>query len=277
MITENPQAFSDNYQRFADVVYTPLDQAVALLRERQSADVLSELEQNGLIRIPGVLKDRPVALIGRQLSTPNHETERFLNLAARHDLAPVFWEYHSDKFIGRNSVKYSRGRLGFYHGVGRNGGLKVEYLNVIDFTRSEGRALRSVHTLWGQPLIDFHHGMLFAEYPELDNGSVYDASAWFAEYGGAARHYYRAFITLFLRHAIWFEWFDLHGEELNFTREIFLPAYYDVYSTFGLRPLITPIEPQERDAGSYWQLYPGHLKSHLSMPERQRRQAASAS
>jgi len=270
MATETSGVLSDDYRRFADIVYTSLDDAVALLRERQSADLLSELEGNGLIRIPEVLKDRHVALIGRQLSTPNHETKRFLDLAARHDLVPVFWEYHGDKFIARNSVKYSRGRLGFYHGVGRNGGLKVEYLNVIDFTRSEGRAIRNVRTLWGQPLIDFHHDMLFAEYPSLDCGSVYDASAWFAQHGGAARHYYRAFITLFLRHAIWFEWFDLHGEELNFTREIFLPAYYDVYSTFGLRPLITPIEPQNRDAGGYWQLYPGHLRSHLSVPERQR-------
>lgn len=263
MILQDHLRYASDRDALADLVYTPLDKAVKLLRFRQSEDILSEIDRDGLLDIPDALRPQNVAVMCRQIGSPNHEMQRFLELTAQYDLRPVVWEYHADKFMPGNPMKYSWGRMGFHSGRGRNGGIKVDYVNVIDFNRANGQPLRHLRTLWGQPLIEFHHELLFAGFPELPEDVLYDGSRWFAEHGGAARNYYRAFIALFLRHAILFETFLLHGDELRFLREIFLPAFYDIYSTFGIKPLITPIEPEDSEGDRYWHHYPGHIKQYL--------------
>ncbi|MGQ0659084.1 MAG: hypothetical protein ACT4NU_13530 [Chromatiales bacterium] len=262
--------YASDRAALAELVYTPLEQAVDLFRVRQSEDLFHQLERDGLLEIPDLLKRNGVAVMCRQIGTPNHEMQRFLELTAAHDLLPIIWEYHADKFMPRNPMKYAWGRLGFFSGLGRNGGVKLDYINVIDFNKANGLALRDVRTLWGQSLVELHHDLLLEEYPGFAEAGLYDGSRWFAEHGGAARNYYRAFLALFLRHAILFETFLLHGDELQFLREIFLPAFYDVYSTFGVKPLITPIEPEDSEGDRYWQLYPGHIRQYLGAPAARR-------
>src|SRR3990172_5778512 len=157
MALPNPHLLENDYQRFSDLVYTRFGEAVRLLRERQSADMFSEVERDGLVEIPEVLQRNGVAVLFRQIGTPNHEMKRFLQLTSEYSLTPVVWEYLADKFVPGNAMKYAWGRLGFYKGLGRNGGLKIDYLNVIDFNSADGVALRDVQTLWGQPLVEFHH------------------------------------------------------------------------------------------------------------------------
>ena len=218
---------TEDFNRFRRFIYTPLALAVEELQARQFSGLLDDLSRDGLLNVPPALKHPRAAVLFRQIGTPNYEMHRVVSLARQHDLHLVIWEYHADRFLARNPCKHALGRMGFFGGVGRNGGRKIRYANVIDFNRYDGAALSEVRTVWGQPLIEFHREILLAEYPQLSAENFFDASAWFKSHGGAARSYYKAFTMLFIRHAILFETFMLEGEELQFTRDIFLPALHD--------------------------------------------------
>lgn len=241
-------------------IYTPLEDARALLDRRQAGRLLPDLDSPGFLDVPAHLQQPRMAVMFRQVGTPNHELQRAMALAARVGLHLVVWEYHADRFLTRNACKHALGRMRFHHGIGRNGGRKTQQLSVIDFNGSDGQCLDAVETLWGEPLIDFHHALLDERFGHDDGPRLFDASAWFARHGGRARSYYRAFTMLFIRHAVLFETFVMQGSELDFTREVFLPAFDDLVTAFGIRPLVVRIEDVETEGDDYWLSYPGSLQ-----------------
>ncbi|MFO1434976.1 MAG: hypothetical protein U1F34_00855 [Gammaproteobacteria bacterium] len=251
------------YNDLREAIYTPLEDAVAMLDRRQSMGLLPDLDSAGFLDVPAVLKQPRMAVIFRQVGTPNHELMRAMALAQRVGLNLVVWEYHADRFLNRNACKHALGRMRFHHGVGRNGGRKTQCMNVIDFNQQDGRRMDAVQTLWGQPLIEFHHQLLQVSFSEKSTPQLFDASAWFARHGGRASMYYKAFAMLFLRHAVLFETFMMEGAELAFTREVFLPAVNDLVAAFGVRPLVARIEDIETEGDDYWLSYPGVLHEEV--------------
>lgn len=251
---------------FGEYVYTPLAQAVALLRERQSPRLWFRGEQQPQVpNLPDCLRQRSVALLFRHVATPNFEMRRFLRLCERHGLTPVVWELTGDTYTTRNYCKYALGRMGFYAGVGRHGGRRVECIKIIDLDGSNETPLPSVTTLWGEGLIDFHHRILAAELPSLGRSSRFECTSWLAEHAGARSHaYYGTLMRLFVRHAILFETFNLKDEELRFTRDVFLPAHQEVIERFGIKPLVVPSEDEAWEGDDFWQYYPLSVRAHVS-------------
>ncbi|MGE0388040.1 MAG: hypothetical protein AB7Q97_25220 [Gammaproteobacteria bacterium] len=249
---------------FNAAVHTPLEEAVDTLRRRQAARRAARNETELGAAVPPALRQlRPVALLFRQVATPNYELRRVLRLAREHGMALLVWEYHADRFMTRNPIKYALGRLGFYSGLGRNGGRRIEYAAIIDLDAENGRPLRDINTFRGESLVAFHHRLMHSECPEIGHDWLFDASDWFAAQGGSARSYYPAFLSLFLRHAILFETFLLAGDERGFVEEVFLPAFDAVQAASGMKPLIVQAEPEEWEGDDFWQFYPEPLRRHI--------------
>lgn len=239
---------------FNEFVYTPIDEALKLLKERENdVDIIKYLNNNLPAGIPDAIKDKKVAVLFRQLATPNYESRRFINLIdSIENLHPVFWEYHSDKFTSNNEEKRALGKMLFHFGIGKKGGAKITNLNIIDFNQYNGKKISEVKTLWNQSLVDFHHEIFNNFYPQANHATFLDASDWFSKSGGAAKDYYINFIRLFLKDGILFENFMLDEIGVNFTKEIFLPAFIEIIKVTKHKPLIVALEPTEIEGDKFW-------------------------
>ncbi|MCG3143382.1 MAG: hypothetical protein HONDAALG_00723 [Gammaproteobacteria bacterium] len=250
-------------QAIRDFIYTPLGEAVRLLEERQALPIHPDLDREGMLDVPPIMRQKRAAILFRQVATPNHEMHLAMSLARQFDLNLIIWEYHADQFVSLNHCKRALGRMGFFSGIGRNGGRRMDYLNIVDFPRVDGQPLGEVRTLWGQPLADFHHELLSEDFPESARTGLFDATAWLERHGGRARHYYKAFTMLLIRHAILLETFEMSGKELQFTEEIFIPAMRDIISAFEVKPLVARIEEVDVEGDEYWLNYPGRLRNRV--------------
>jgi hypothetical protein len=259
-----PFALTTDREAFGEHVYTTLPAAITTLRQRQQR--LRALHDETLtgVSVPAVLRGRgPVGVMFRQIGSANYETRRVVRLAAQHNLPLVIFEFHEDRFLTRNRDKYSLARPGFYAGVGRNGGRRIEYVPLFDLDAENGKPFNTIRICTGQLLADFHHRMLADECPELAADSLVDCSDWFRAQGEKSADYYTAFISLFLSHAILFETFVLHGAEQEFTERVFLPAFDSLTQSTGMKPLIVPAEREDWEGDEFWQLYPERLRHHL--------------
>ncbi len=179
------------------------------------------------------------------------------------DLQPIFWEYYDDKFTSNNECKHALGKMGFYHGIGKKGGSKIEHTNIIDFNTSDGKPIDSVKTLWSQKLVDFHHELLNKYFPTLKD-NYFDASAWFLKHGISAKNYYKNFLKLFLKHGILLENFMLDEKEIGFTKEIVLPALIEIYEETGEKALIVALEPTDIEGAEFWMCHPYQTKEDVN-------------
>jgi hypothetical protein len=237
-------------EAFSAFIYTPVESAVMELERRWN-----DPDFKGASSVPDVLKEGRSACLFRQVVTPNYEVRRFVSIIDSTNLRPLFWEYYSDKFTSNNEWKRALGKLFFYEGKGKKNGSKIQSLTIIDFNTYNGKKISEVLTLWGQSLVDFHHEMFRHCFRNMD-ASFFDASDWSKDQGGSARTYYREFLSLFLKHAILFENFLIDEKEIDFTREIFLPAFIDVWKTSGHKPLIVSLEPTDIEGDLFWMCHP---------------------
>jgi hypothetical protein len=205
----------------------------------------------------------------RQVATPNFELERFVALASAAALIPLVLEFHQDKFVTRNAIKYSLARMGFYAGTGRRGGPRVRVLSVAELPAADGRLLCHTVTRWGQKLVPFHHELLLSQ-PALRGIELFDASGWFLSHTGGAKAYYANFLSLFAAHAVLFESFLYSPEERQFTSEVVIPAFDAASARQGYRPLVCRLDPADREGLPYWLQYPNDLyncvATRLSLP-----------
>jgi len=241
---------------FDRMVYTPLDEAVATLRSRKPGIYTTTA-------IPELFMNGNCAVLARFVATPNYEVLRFLKLAASYNLTPILIEYPSDKFVGKNAGKRALAKMGFYSGCGRNGGRKIEWMKVIDFNTWQGKHFSDIVTIWGESFAAFHHRLFFREFPDFSPPLILNISDWYLKMGGSASLYYEPLLTIFLSNAILFETYLFNSSEIAFTREVVLSAFCRVKEQFGIRPLITPLDPPEQEGDEYWTLYPSHLRRHV--------------
>lgn len=244
-------------QKFDEMVYTSLEDAVEEIQKRWEDGKLKELLAREYFTkgLPPPLRDSPKLVLFRQLATPNYELQRFIDVSNTGGMGKVVLEYLDDKFTPNNSMKYCLGKLGFYDGVGKKGGKKITYETIIDFNKSNGHKIRDVQTVWGQKLADFHHEMLSDTFPN-NNLNLYDQSRLLHLYGRNAKTYYKTMTALFIQNGILFENFILAKDELDFTREVFLPAFFDVWEKTGKKPLIVALESTDKADDEFWFCYP---------------------
>jgi len=246
---------------FNQIVYTPLSEALRLLEERQKdKKLMAKVEKLLKGDIPKIFKKKKCAILARQMATPNNESKRFVSITKDHFLCPVFFEYNNDKFTPENEFKYSLGKLTFYNGLGKHGGSKKEYLNIIDFNKSNGKKLSNISTLSSESLVQFHKN-LFNKFLPNKEVVFLEASDWYKNNGPSAGVYYKNFFLFFICHGILFENFLLTGNEKKFTKEIILPAFEKVINLTGLKPIIVPLEPIDLEEDESWYYYDNNIKN----------------
>lgn len=254
-----------NRKLFEKVVYTPANKCMGELTRRRKDTVL-EAKVNELLNndLPAPFLESPQGVSFRQLATSNYEMRRFFSIIDAIDgLSPLFWEYYEDKFTSNNEWKRSLGKLFFYNGRGKKGGAKIDAVRIIDFNEFNGKKISEVKTLWGESLIEFHHE-LFANRFKPVHEYYFDASVWFSRHGNNASNYYESFLTLFLRNGVLFENFLLsHEEEGPFIRDVFLPAFLNVWKHTGQKPLIAALEPTDIEGETFWVCHPCDDKPYV--------------
>ncbi len=252
-------ALLSDHKLFNDFIYTPFDEACAELWRRRDDGELKD-RVVGLLHagIPEPFLGKPRIVLLRYLITPNYEILRFLHLASEIENTRVLLcEFPQDKFVPSNTSKKLLGKLTFVMGRDRNGALKTESLRVIDFELATNKRIAEIRTTWGQLLPDFHHRFFVRMYPHLTLEKMYDISAWYAAHGPEAKKFYSPLLLLFIRHGILFENFVLGDkDELPFIRDIFLPAFIEVYALTGHKPLIIAAEPTDIEGSKFWLCYP---------------------
>jgi hypothetical protein len=128
---------------------------------------------------------------------------------------------------------------------------------------ANGKPISSVRTQWGQGLVDFHRELFLLRYPKYKKDVFFDISKWFKNNGGNAKDYYKKFMALFIRNGILFENFMLDYEEMQFTKDYFLPAFFKVYEDLGLKPLIVALSPTDIEGDQFWMCHPPEILEHV--------------
>ncbi|MFA6301045.1 MAG: hypothetical protein WC609_01700 [Candidatus Paceibacterota bacterium] len=260
----NYKKITSDRNLFNQVVYTPLSDAVRLLNERQKDPVLMARVKkllNG--NIPEVFREKKCAIMARQLATPNYENIRFINLANEVGLHPVFLEYFDDKFTSVNKYKHSLGKLHIQNKIDKNGDRCVEKISIIDFGKADGKKLREIKTLWGEPLVDFHKKLF--ELHKLKDFSFFEETDWYKKGNEKPIEFYVRFFLLVTCFGILFENFLLlkEGIEGEFTRDVVLPALEKVINLTGVKPLIVPIESMDLETADFWYYHSPVIKSSI--------------
>lgn len=254
---------------FNETVYTPLSEAVKLLEERQKDKKLKErIEKILRDDIPGPLRNmKKYSISGKQVATPNFDTRWFLKLSEEFGLEPLFLEYLEDKFTSNNFFKHSLGQLILHENTKKNLDDIVEKINIIDFNESNGKKIKDLKTLWGESLVAFHRRLFHTYDIDTENVIFFDESEWLKRHGGDAKNYYEDDLTLYVCHGILFENFILTENDGKFVREVFLPAFFEVQSKLGFKPLIVPIPPMDIEEDQLWFSHDIKIKSFIKENE----------
>ena len=144
----------------------------------------------------------------------------------------------------------------FFQGKGRNNGDKISIQRIIDFSKWDGKPLQQVKTLWGEPLINFHHRLLTSRFPKTE---ISDNTGWLQHMGGKPALFWPKLMALFICDGVLFENFHSEGQEFRFTKNIIQPALAEIKDRFGLQPLIVSLVPLKEERKSRWAWYPGEL------------------
>lgn len=253
-----------DHDLFNKVVYTPLSEALKLLEERRKDPVLmAKIEELLKGDIPEILKNKKCGVMGRQVATPNFDTQAFIKHTKENQLKTILFEYHEDKFTSKNCFKHSLGKILVSSGFSKNGNDIVEKINIVDHVKYDGKKINEVLTLWKEPLVDFHKS-LFKRYKLPDDIVFYDVSQWYNRNGKIASVYYVNYLMLFVAHGILFENFLLSkNSEGDFTKNIVLPAINKIISLTGLKPLVVPIPPMDIEDEEFWISHPNQIKNFI--------------
>ena len=259
--TNDYNAIMSDRKLFNKFVYTPLSEALRLLDERQKDPVLmAKVEKLLKGDIPEVLKNKKCGVLGRQIATPNFDTQNFIKLTKQNNLKTVLFEYSEDKFTSKNIFKHSLGQIRVHNGLNKKGDYLVEKINIIDLVKYDGKKLQEIITFWGEPLIDFHR-KLFTHYKLPSDIVFYDVSKWYNRNGGDALRYYVNYLLLFVAHGILFENFlTSKDSEGDFTKKVLLPTVEKIINLTGVKPLIVPMEPMDIENEEYWISHPSQVK-----------------
>lgn len=242
-----------NRKRFEAFVYTKLEDALEILKERDAIEVDFDL--------PEVFQGEKKAVLFRQLVTPNFEVIRFLNIVPS-ALKPMFLEYHEDKYTSNNEWKYFLGKISFHQGLHKNGVIQVSKNRIIDFHESDGKKISEIVTHWGQSLIKLHHDLFHHWNNNKHDVIFFDVSDWLSQ--KKAKDYYELVLCAFIKHGILFENFMLESrKEKAFIKNVFLPAFMKVWVKTGYKPLIVSLEPTTLEGEKFWYFHAHENKALL--------------
>lgn len=245
-----------------DDIYTPIEDIRKEIKKRWEDNELEKKVNDFLDNdIPDFLIDKPKALLMRQIQSPNLEFVRFIKMVNNNNLDFALPEYLDDVYIPENMVKYYLGKMYFDLGMGKNGGKKISNYTLINIAKSKGKKIKDIETNFGNKLVDFHHNILYSEFPETI-GKTKDMTKWLNKNGRFPAFYYKL-IVLALRNCIIFDSFILNDEEKYMTKNIVLPAVKEIKQKFGVKPLIVRLLPKETENDPHSCYYSGNIKKYI--------------
>lgn len=255
MKTKTPESEIAEARNAIDALYTPLDEALELLRERRADENLrAAVADFHRIHPPDFLPDVPCAFWFRHISTPNHEFELFASTTNATGMQPICFEYSNDIFVAYNRDKYRLCRPLF---KAPNHNYSPRITNICEIG---GQRLCDITLSNGVSLLEFHHAMLDEAFPGFEH-NLRDFSLWFSSArrnGYAYLHY----LALFVWNGILFENFIAADPgERRFARERVVPSYAKAIEIFGVKPLIVRLLPADTENDEHWRAHPGALHS----------------
>jgi hypothetical protein len=269
MATERPRAYQHSELDLKNF-YTSAKEAGKIVRERwQNIELRKAVEEKFGNGIPKEILNGPNGALWRQIGTPDREFMRFLDLAEEANIQPICFETIEDKFVKENFTKLGLTNLPVMTGLTKDGKTIVEKIKIIDFDKTVEKRMCDIKTLWGEPLVDFHHWWLRTIFPIMEN-RVVDIYKWIKNNGAMPEEYYPAVMAFALCHYILFDDYDLLAAEDEFTTEVVLPAFKEIETKFGLCPLIVKISKLgEHVADQYWWCYAKETKDIMEKHKRE--------
>lgn len=230
-----------------------------VISDRRNQEGLREAIEDFIgVEVPPHLANCQIrGVLARPVATPNGESLAFLAATQEAGIDPLWFEYHSDRFSTQNHDKIALAKLAFCTRIGRNGGRQVRKENVVRFGSCDGKPIRDIRTIHGEPLVDLHHRMF-----EASIGDAYDrwdGSEWLQLVGGCASSYYEKYLAVFILHGVLYEHFPAQGKEKRFTEEIVFPAIERLTARFGVGPAVVPFLGEDRVYEDQWNEYGGEL------------------
>ncbi|MBF0555918.1 MAG: hypothetical protein HQK96_15445 [Nitrospirae bacterium] len=248
-----------NNQGYASDLYTSLEEAKEEIWRRWNNENLRKEVEIYVKIVPEFMRKEPLAILWRNLASPNMDYHNFLKLTEQVKLTPVVFEYLQDKFVTINRDKLALAKMAFYHGKNKKGERIINCRNVVAFNEFDGKRIAEVKTLWGESFIDFHHRLINRHSPKKVD--IVDNSVWFQEHGGKPIGYYKYELALFICNGILFEDFLTDAKEVHFTQSVVLPAIERLKYHFGVKPLIVPISDSPAD--KYCWCYPANIEDEI--------------
>lgn len=207
------------------------------------------------LRLVGRLTSRPVALLFRQIASPNYETICFVRKARRHGLEPVVLEHRGDRFSVHNPYKRSLVTLPIVVGKDRHGRPITRTRKLVEHNSADGRPFASLTTDTGESLISYHHRKL-ACVMGADTPRFVDLSEVVASASAGARSYYADVLRLLMSQAVLFEDFIIDEQTAAFFAKVVRPAFEEVVSEGGRTPQVVRLTHGRRACLSIWNAFP---------------------
>jgi hypothetical protein len=112
-----------------DAIYMSCDMAVEELKRRYNDPILKQkvidwIGLEAISKIPFIFHS-PIAVLFRDVATPNFETARFMQMAQDIHLRPIIFEYLDDTFVSNNPLKQALGKVHVFYGTGKKGEEKL--------------------------------------------------------------------------------------------------------------------------------------------------------
>lgn len=253
---------TQSIQQIKERIFTPLDEAVEIIKERRKDKELKHkielfLDNN----IPEHFSySSPILYLSRHLLTPNYEALRFIEITKDKDLPRVIGVDKHDKFISKNPLKRALGKMSVTKGTARNGDEIVENFTIMDFERFDGATLENIKTVFNQPLQEFHHDLFHEIYP--NSVLIGDESIWVDQnYRGELREQYIRMLALLCVHGVMFESYIEKEHEL--LTECVIPAFEKIENLFNVKPLIVELVDEDLEDTKNWNGYPSVLYKHI--------------
>ncbi len=241
--------------------YFSLDEAREEIRRRRADGALRQAVEEWLgERMLPEFRDRPRAVLFRQLTSPDNGFVFFHQCANYLGLRPFLLEYHEDQWARKNTEKEAliRPMMREVSGECRMAGIASR-------KAAHGKSIAEVRTWDGRSLPEFHRELMrLAGYGEVE---WCDHSRWYRGIGKPREYYHYVYVHA-MTHGVWFETFAEPEEsesESCFVEQVVLPARDEIRARFRLDPLIVRLYPEDQsdEEDLHWWLYPEPVNSHL--------------
>lgn len=244
----------------AEDMYTPLSIAKEEIWRRWNDKELMKRVEDFVGEVPSVFKDKPKAVIFRNIATPNFELQIAQEYAYLLGLDLVVVEYTADKFCTRNRDKLHLGKMMFFDNKCKSQVIAKE--NIISIKEQDNKCFRDIDTIWGENLVLFHHRIF--KKAGFEKVEFFDA-AILKEKGLSPYEIYLEILGFCIGNAVLLENFLIKADkgEAKFTEQIIIPAFTEVMNKAGHKPLIIPLLGCDGEGNICWQYYPDKIKESM--------------